>query len=74
MAHIRASQFAGILWSARPITASLCAGAPHEAEARNSLVLSIPNLPAEAIGTLTAAGIKDTRKLYQKTRQWASIR
>lgn len=41
---------------------------PAAASARNSLVTSLPGVSAEDAAALSAAGVRDTRRLYQKTR------
>lgn len=67
MAVIRAPQFAAILWPALVMAAAVSILTPRPAQARNSLVIAIPNLTPEAAAALSEAKIKDTRRLYQKT-------
>jgi len=41
---------------------------PLQAAARNSLVTSMPGVSGEEASALRQAGVKDTRRLYQRTR------
>ena len=74
MASTRASQFAGVLWAAVAVLVGLCVLHPGVAHARNSLVVAIPDVSAQAQRALSDAKIKDTRGLYQKSRKGAEHR
>ena len=69
MADTRASQFAAILRPALAVCGLICLLAPGPAQARNSLVIAIPDLSETGRTALAEAKIKDTRRLYQRTRK-----